>query len=166
MEHLISSYIEFIAANKNFVISCTLAGLIAMIIPRTRHAILWFLGRMHHYRQIRPIETAVIQFVVIFLITTFLIRVNVLSNPPKVVYMLIDAENGTKSRISREEFSSISSRQAKASGFSGDEWAEDQAERVAAYYAESSERRFTEELGRTGYPLTTTSDEARATSML
>lgn len=121
---------------------------------------------MHHYRQVRPIETAVIQFGVIFLLTTFLIRVNVLSNPPKVVYTLLDAKNGTETRISREEFSSISSRQAKASGFSGDEWAKDQAERLADYHAESLERRFDEELERNGYPLTTTSDEARATSLL
>lgn len=121
---------------------------------------------MHHYRQTRPIETIVIQFVVVFLIATFLIRVNVLSSPPKVVYMLLDSENGTETRISREEFSSMSSRQAKASGFSGDEWAEDQAERISAYYAAKSDMRFNEELGRTGYPLTTTSEKARATSML
>ncbi|KAJ5564806.1 hypothetical protein N7513_001048 [Penicillium frequentans] len=166
MEDHMSSFIEFVAANRDFVISCTLAGLIAMLIPRTRHAIMWFSGRMHHYRQTRPIETIVIQFVVVFLIATFLIRVNVLSSPPKVVYMLLDSKNGTETRISREEFSSISSKQAKASGFSGEEWAEDQAERISAYYEEKSDRRFTEELGRTGYPLTTTSEEARATSML
>ncbi|KAJ6083988.1 hypothetical protein N7486_010788 [Penicillium sp. IBT 16267x] len=81
--------------------------------------------------------------------------------------MLLDANNGTQTRISREEFSSISSEQAKASGLSGDEWARDQAEKLAAYYVESSERQFSEELGRTGYPLTeTTTAKARATSVL
>ena len=80
--------------------------------------------------------------------------------------MVLDAQNGTQTRVSREEFSSISSKQAKAQGLSDDEWAKGRAERVAAYYAESSERRFNEELGRAGYSLTTTSDEARATFML
>jgi hypothetical protein len=121
---------------------------------------------MNHYYQTRPIETAVVQFVVVLLITTFLFRINVLINPPRVVYTLLDGTNGTETRISREEYSSISSRQTKASGLSGDEWANDQAEKIAAFYAERSERRFSEKLGMFGYPLTTTSDRARATFAL
>lgn len=95
--------------------------------------------------------------------TKFLLHMNVLTGPPQVVYMLIDAKNGTKTRITPEEYSSYSSKKSEASGLSGAEWDKARVEEVAAYY---SEKKSQEELERAGYPVTTTTDTAMATSVI
>lgn len=56
----------------------------------------------------------------------------------EVVYVKLDSKNGTETRITPQEYSSISSQQMKASGLSGPEWARAQAEEISAFHASKS----------------------------
>ncbi|KAJ6003463.1 hypothetical protein N7451_006010 [Penicillium sp. IBT 35674x] len=68
--------------------------------------------------------------------TRFLLHINVLGGRPEVVYMLIDAENGTRICIPPEEYSSHSFNKGGARGLFGADCDEVRVEKVAAYYAE------------------------------
>lgn len=62
--------------------------------------------------------------------------------PPmvEVVYVKLDPKNGTETRITPQEYSSISSQQVKASGLSNSEWAKVQAEEISAYHSAKDHR--------------------------
>lgn len=77
--------------------------------------------------------------------------------------MLMDAEKGTRIRITPEEYSSHSANKGEARGLSGAYCDKARAEEVAAYYAE---KKFNEELERAGYPATITTETAMATLVI
>lgn len=58
----------------------------------------------------------------------------------EVVYVKLDSKNGTETRITPQEYSSISSQQIKASGLSSSEWAKAQAEEISAYHSAKDHR--------------------------